>query len=329
MIKNTDVKKLASDIDGLLCGLMSVGGSGELSALASWVNKSFLRQLEIIVNGYLVDGNKISLRLAWIDKSPIAYLDKNNFDKPGVEIADVALFHVLLPRYGLARARMFLLQAKAADGIPYFPSSDHRENTEKELELLSDWPVFKLKQWSASGQMLGPFSVLDKKSDVSEIQSIAWFSASSLRVDSLNGVCSPWWCTPPIPNVNQNISLGVLLADFITNQQVDVPADANGALHQITIGKYFGEVSDWTKLCEQIIVWSAKSTLPSIHKDSGESRLIDIASVRKFMTQCDATDMDCESHSSDFFKQNDCSLESDEFPESKRPMPVIFVVHEE
>jgi len=154
-------------IDSLIESLYTKKKYSELDALAILFSKSFLKKLEIILNGDTINksvySNKYIVKSGWIDKIPVAefinitYDIHSNHIKSRVELGDMLLVYeksykskknVPSNKKPLTN-RAALIQAKLCDvENPLTPIGKMDKNrvtsTSKELALLSNWPEFHL-----------------------------------------------------------------------------------------------------------------------------------------------------------------------------------------
>lgn len=168
----TETKQI-EEIDKLINSQYQFSNYGELKALSKLFDKSFLQQLEDILNinsrieKYYKDRYEVSV--GWIDKIPLAKFvhpvnDINgNSIKGKMELGDLLLIYthnrINITSKGTevqsAENRATIIQAKiASKKNPEVPivkmSTSHVSSTSKELALLSSWPEFDLYKTSRS-----------------------------------------------------------------------------------------------------------------------------------------------------------------------------------
>jgi len=204
-------------------------GGGELAQLAKlFARGELLKQLETILAPTLRHGRyyreELEIKLAWIDKRPLAKLANHS---KRVELGDAAFFFfeqlanhgVSIPQYG----RALIMQAKVAKDMnqiaspsvpvnPVRPSPD--SSTARELDLLSKWDTFDLYATSGSrdaivtGISVAPASLPPAH---------GWYMATPRRHPAGSQASawkSPWMCAPAEAGVACAFTLGEVLRSF-------------------------------------------------------------------------------------------------------------------
>lgn len=176
--------------------------------MAGWVNTPCLKNLNGVFKKWVVDGNTIEFKLAWIDKSPIAtYIPQGQTAAVSGELADLAIIRLHLNRQQLMQnGHMLLLQAKAARVVPPFvPSTNCTGQTPKEWKFMTSWPPFTLRTWAASKSNNGAYDVMQDVPQAKRVASMCemnWFGVAPFYPKDKGewGLPpydkSPWWTTP-------------------------------------------------------------------------------------------------------------------------------------
>lgn len=271
----------SSNIDSLInAQYSSITKFGELIQLSKLFDNTFLqslvkllsRELSNVQNGF--PNKEIEIALCWIDKAPLAdYTTKNIVDHNGhsvtqkVELADLAIFY--LDEHGHYERGVFyrskidnysvLIQAKKANGgnlpkVPIGTGSAKNNSTAKELALLSGWPVFDMYKTSRNMQPLLPSLQLGGMS--TSIYPYGWFMACP--PDNTSSWRSRWMCGPSKKGSTCNTTLGELLAALIERSSIAIGSTASKVGESFT----FPVISDWDKVCDQIIELCNCSKLP-------------------------------------------------------------------
>lgn len=340
MISSTKLNQLRSSISQLLqSSCKSVSETGELAALAGWVNENFLRQFQTLLNQQVVSGNHIHIKLAWIDKSPIATPTSGNQLDQNMELADVAIIRLHVNKGKLMHSGlMALIQAKTTTkNPPYTPSADNRKNTKKEYDFLNSWPPFTLRQWSGStaGTLTYNINKGLSQSDVQqEISRRGWFCVAPHNPKMKENWhsppwdTSPWWCTSATAE-DCDVSLSEALLQCVLRNEC---VDWNGKKSNY-IGAQFSILDDWhsdttwSGLAHQIAAWALDSDLPPSLFGEGQSRLIQfLTSTPKFelshFPELNLFNLNCAAQWLNITSEQEKGLDS-------KPFPVIFITHEE
>jgi hypothetical protein len=218
----------------------------------------------------------LEIRLAWIDKRPLAKIPTN---PRRVELGDAAIFFFDLfqvagtNRYRQSRA--LILQAKAAKEksqvaqptVPVNPTKPRpTSSTARELELLSRWDRFDLYKTSGSrdpivcGISVGPTKFPPAN---------GWYMATPKRrpADTERAAWkSPWMCAPATDGAPCDVTFGNLLLAFLTASPLngvnsslpEVGADFKFDPHYLSAPRG----NDWERLCMEILRLCPQSSLP-------------------------------------------------------------------
>lgn len=236
---------------------------GELEQLRRLFTWRFRRGLERLLNGTLRSAGTVAVsdvRIAWIDKNPIASapcLTK------GTELGDVAIFSID-QQVGAggsmvsANARAVILQAKIATAPaqiaqPSVPVNQS-PSTSNELHLLSSWPVFDLRAAGASkSNLLDGVNVAPKARPGPH----AWFIAAPGADPGPSMGWRSWWMAgEPSAGAPCATTFGELLVEFLN------PTSSGRVGHPFTAqslptsssgrGGAPGSASNWSDLCNTI-----------------------------------------------------------------------------
>lgn len=239
--------------------------NGELAALAGWVNEKFLENFERAINSYFNGAQEAKIKLAWIDKSPLAIIKSGPNKGVNCELADVAVIRQYIDNGEFRDGQLLLLQAKSSNNYKkYYASEDNRDNTKREFSFLASWPEFDLKRWSGSKEkIVESFNVGSQQKD-----SMGWFAVTAHDPTSVPGKEQDrWLCAPPQVLKLCDINLADVLVHVALQSQLHI--DRNGQKSFYELGRTFNakELSDggpqnWTDLAFKIIEWSATSCMP-------------------------------------------------------------------
>ena len=218
----------------------------------------------------------LEIRLAWIDKRPLAKLATN---PRRVELGDAAIFFFdLFQTSGgndYRQSRALMLQAKAAKETsqiarPVVPVNPTRpratSSTARELELLSRWDRFDLYKTSGSRDpIVRGISAAPRKLPPAN----GWYMATLKRRPSNAERAawkSPWMCAPAANGAPCAVTFGSLLLAFLTAFEVN---GANFALPEVGADFKFDPQylltprgDDWDRLCIEILRLCQQHRLP-------------------------------------------------------------------
>ncbi len=298
MIGNIDATTIAA-IDRITREKCVVAGrSGELKQLARLFGKGYLEALHAVLSETLLQSERMSqeltIRLAWIDKIPLAEVD--GFASK-TELGDAVLFsirRVVSPAgdyYGKPAARAVLLQAKVADNYkrisrPLVPVQPMEGSTQREFELLSRWPRFNLFKASRSEKPLA--SGVDLRGAERGLLPYGWYIVAprvSKRVEKgdLPAWTSWWMGAPAMLDRSCDITFGTLLGTFLTGRKL--PAAGN-----LEVGRPFSceayppareEAVGWDRVCAEILAIAEGMKAPKAYFGSrARGRLVTTEPLR-------------------------------------------------
>jgi hypothetical protein len=257
-------------------------GGSELRQLAKLFKRAgLLTRLENILSptlrppsrGYRED---LEIRLAWIDKRPLAKLETN---PRRVELGDAAIFFFDLLQYAKIKrylqSRAVILQAKAAKekkqlarpAVPVNPTMPRAmSSTARELELLSTWGKFDL--FKASGSR-APIARSISVAPAGLPPANGWYMAtpkSRPRGAEIHAWKSPWMCGPAAHGSLCNVTLGNLILTFLTSSMIN---GGGSSLPEVGTNFKFDPQylsmprgNDWDRLCIEILRLCPKNRLP-------------------------------------------------------------------
>jgi hypothetical protein len=230
--------EIAAEIDSQIWDIYRnrLGGS-ELRQLAKLFKRTgLLTRLENILSSTLRTPTPhyredLEIRLAWIDKRPLAKLETN---PRRVELGDAAIFFFDVLQNAKTKwypqSCAVILQAKAAKekrqierpSVPVNPTMPRPlSSTARELALLSTWGRFDL--YEASGTRdptVRGISVAPPRFPPAN----GWYMAtpkSRPRGAEIQAWKSPWMCAPAANGSLCNVTLGNLILAFLTSSTVN------------------------------------------------------------------------------------------------------------
>jgi hypothetical protein len=230
-LKPTSADEIDAEIRDIYKGRL---GGGELKQLAKLFRDAALpKRLKAVLTPTLAQtgsgySERLDIKVAWIDKRPLAALEGRSWK---VELGDAAVFFFDVLEYGGGKmnqrqSRALLLQAKAASqsrqmekpSVPVNPPHPPPDNsTAHELELLSQWGKFDLyatsgnKEPAARGIAVKPKTLPPP---------YGWYMATPQRRPRRGeraAWASPWMCAPAVSGAPCDLSLGKLLAAFLSS----------------------------------------------------------------------------------------------------------------
>ena len=207
---------------------------------------------------------KARLSLAWVDKRPVAAV-------AGVrrtEYGDLAIFriHGYRKSDGCAdfNSRCLLIQAKIAKEknqianpcVPINPTKPRTgSSTEREFNLLSNWPEHDMYEYGASGTPIA--------TKLNVPNACAWYMATPRKPISPPATSwrSPWMCAPVAKGAKCDVTLGELMAAFLSNTSVTRPSTYSqeivGAGFHLNIGEFHKSAAPtsvgWDRICMEIL----------------------------------------------------------------------------
>lgn len=265
------------------------GTASELKQLSELFGTRYLSDLyEVLAQAFPSIprmSQEFTIRLAWIDKIPLAKVD-------GVasktELGDAVLFAIerfVSPegmQMGEPRARAVLLQAKVADNPdriarPLVPVQQMANSTEREYDLLSGWPKFDLYKASRSKGLLA--TGIDLRGSISGTLGYGWYIVAprvpANRKPNELPKWESWWMGAPAQlNRCCDVSFGTLLRHFLTGE--GLPAAGN-----LQVGAKFAcevyppssvKATGWDRICAEIISLTENADAPKKVFSSRPSR---------------------------------------------------------
>jgi hypothetical protein len=275
--------EIAAEIDSQIWDIYRnrLGGS-ELRQLAKLFKRTgLLTRLENILSSTLRTPTPhyredLEIRLAWIDKRPLAKLETN---PRRVELGDAAIFFFDVLQNAKTKwypqSCAVILQAKAAKekrqierpSVPVNPTMPRPlSSTARELALLSTWGRFDL--YEASGTRdptVRGISVAPPRFPPAN----GWYMAtpkSRPRGAEIQAWKSPWMCAPAANGSLCNVTLGNLILAFLTSSTVN---GTGSFLPEVGTNFKFDPTylsvprgNDWDRLCIEILRLCPRNRLP-------------------------------------------------------------------
>jgi len=245
---------------------------GELSQLAKLFGKKGLpNELVGVLRPSLRHGpyyrEELEIKLAWIDKRPLAELAAHS---KRVELGDAAFFYFeqLRHRSQVAHqfARALIVQAKVAKeenqiARPIVPVNPARpaadSSTARELDLLSRWDPFDLYATSASiDAMVTGIAIAPDPLPPAH----AWYMATPKRHPKKAQTAiwkSPWMCGPAEYGAVCSFTLGALLRAFLTfaypAPKGELPIEAGASFNFSVSELQKPSGRGWDRLCIELL----------------------------------------------------------------------------
>lgn len=187
------------------------GESDELSNLAKLFGPTALAGYAQALASGLDAGSSAAVDVAWIDKRPIAWLEKNGV---GAELGDMMLVVHEHDPIGLWRSRACILEVKQSpsESIPGVPVTEG-SSTANQFRILSEWPeIYGLKRTATNLRYLLEKIVTQKSPGDTSVLAQAWYVA--VKPPVANGkVASPWMAAPAVKGAKFEHTLGRLFAE--------------------------------------------------------------------------------------------------------------------
>lgn len=282
----------ARAIDDGLRAIHASGYGGELQQLAKLFKRRALPAvLQTVIEPTLRTGRSyredIEVKLAWIDKRPLAKLARHT---KRVELGDAAIFYLdrlrCRDRITWRPARALILQAKvakergqlAAPAVPVNPTRPARDSsTAREFDLLSSWSTFDLYATSGSKNALATGITA---APTSLPPGNGWYMAAPWTrpdADAKRAWASPWMCAPAVMAAPCITTLGQLLLAFLRCDEVGAGLPSAGEefrFHPDALKKPQG--SDWQRVCVEILRLCPKYRLPKalVGEFAGEGSIV-------------------------------------------------------
>jgi len=286
------------DIDALTRRhAIATSSKGELKQLSTLFGPAYLKALRNLLQGSFVQTRglryDVTIRLAWIDKIPLADIVS---EPERTELGDAVLFafdELILPDGkgpGITRARATLLQAKVTQTLdriakPTIPISPLKGSTKKEFDLLSRWPRFDL--FKASNSDVALAQNIDLRGNKAGTLPYGWYVAaprlksSAKKVDTSHW--TSWWMAgPPILGQACDVTFGGLLQAFFA--ETPLPQAGNLEVGAPFCCKSYPPppdlLADWDRICAEIIAIVESSNAPqSIFGNAPPSRMSTMESI--------------------------------------------------
>lgn len=268
----------ARAIDDGLRAIHASGYGGELQQLAKLFNRRALPAvLQTVIKPTLRRGRgyreEVEVKLAWIDKRPLAKLARHT---KRVELGDAAIFYLdrlrFKDRINWRPARALILQAKvakereqlAAPAVPVNPTKPARDSsTAREFDLLSSWGTFDLYATSGSKDAIATAITV---APASLPPGNGWYMAAPRTrpdPDTRAAWVSPWMCAPALMAAPCATTLGQLLLAFLRSDEIGAGLPSAGEefrFHPDALKKPQG--SDWQRVCIEVLRLCPKYRLP-------------------------------------------------------------------
>lgn len=267
-----------TDIDDLIAAqYRGFSGFGELAQLKQLFDSSFLSALQRVLAA-TPNTESLKVRLDWIDKRPYADMavsaatdiNGNLITRP-VELGDAAIFVIeafrLKGQIVSRSGRGLIIQAKAAPSdlmakvpVTALSPSNPDLSTNKELALLSQWPMFELHLANnRRGQSLGFYSL----NTTSKPPPYGWYAAApgnkSAGWDTNGQWKSRWMCAPAVHNRACDVTLGDVIDALFHKKEINgtsVGADCSpvaGIYQAIHRAPPRTGPTDWDRLCTTLL----------------------------------------------------------------------------
>lgn len=277
---------------------LALATAGELKQLGGLFHWKYLADLHALLMQAIPSSpgikRELTMRLAWIDKIPLA-------DVKGVpsktELGDAALFAVerfVSPAGTLSgppKARAALLQAKVArsgqqQANPFVPVQPMQGSTKREFDLLSKWPTFDLYKSSRSQTPIA--EKIDLRGSAQGTLPYGWYIAAP-RVSRRPGPMvlpswSSWWMAAPSDQqLRCNISFGTLLGAFLAGRSPypggKLEVGARFACTSYPPAK--ANAKGWDRICAEIIDLVENSDAPkTIFGASPPRRMVSLRPIQ-------------------------------------------------
>ncbi len=271
------------------------GTLGELEQLAVLLKPDYVRALyRAIAPVTLAERRRrvINIKLAWIDKIPLAATDW--FDQR-VELGDLAIFSIdrfATPdgkAFGPIRARGVLAQAKVVRGLrrlqhPLIPAARVAGSTKRELCLLSNWPKFDLYKTSASDDPI--VENIDLRQGVVGPLPYAWYVAAPCNPRASLGnppsAFPSWWMAgPPIRSDRFATTFGRFVCTFLGGGKLPT------SVGDLEVGAGFRCASyppapsggGWPRLCADILKLVEETPFPQYIFGPSKKRIVELQPV--------------------------------------------------
>jgi len=291
-------QKMVADIDALTRRhAIATSTKGELKQLSTLFGPTYLKALRHLLQRSFVQTRgaryDVTIRLAWIDKIPLADIAS---EPERTELGDAVLFafdELVLPNGkgpGITRARATLLQAKVTQTLnqitkPTVPISPMKGSTKKEFDLLSKWPRFDL--FKASNSDVALAQDVDLRGKKAGTLPFGWYVAaprlkSSAKKADTSHWKSWWMAGPPILGQACDVTFGGLLQAFFA--ETPLPHAGNLEVGATFCCKSYPPapdlLEDWDRVCAEIIALVESSKAPqSLFGNDPPSRMSAMESI--------------------------------------------------
>lgn len=197
-------------------------GNGERDELANLAKLfgpvAIAGYAQALVNG-LDPGSSAAVDVAWIDKRPIAWLEK---DGVGAELGDMMLVVHEHDPSGLWRSRACILEVKQSpsDPIPPVPVTGGGSSTDRQFKILREWPeIYGIKKTATNRSYLLEKIVTQQCASDLSVLAQAWYVA--VKPPVANGeIYSPWMAAPAVQGAEFEHTLGELFARCARGESV-------------------------------------------------------------------------------------------------------------
>lgn len=240
----------------------------------------------------------LTIKLAWIDKIPLAATD---LFKQRVELGDVALFAIdqwVGPDgrpYRRPTARAVIAQAKVVRTLgrlrqPLVPGARVAGSTKRELCLLSRWPKFSLYKTSASDVPV--IDDIDLRGNASGPLPYGWYVAAPCgpkpNLGDPPAAWPSWWMAgPPILSDPLSISFGKFLCAFLGGSSLPTSAGPLSAGQVFNCPSYppIPKGRGWDRLCAEILKLVEDTPFPQHIFGQSKKRIVELEPIlRGFVT---------------------------------------------